>query len=70
MSFEPARGQRGQGGGGSQRGQLRPTIAVSGVSTEALVNRIDAGESMEDLAGDYGLKVAQTEHAIVYERAA
>ena len=48
----------------------RPTIAGSGVSTEALVNRIDAGESMEDLAGDYGLKVAQTKHAIVYERAA
>ena len=48
----------------------RPTVAGSGVSTEALVNRIDAGESIEDLAWDYGLEIAQIEAAIVYERAA
>ena len=48
----------------------RPTITGSGVSTEALVNRIDAGESMEELAGDYGLEIPQIEHAIVYEKAA
>lgn len=48
----------------------RPTIAGSGVSTEALVHRIDAGESIEDLAWDYGIEIVQIEHAIVYERAA
>lgn len=48
----------------------RPTIAGSGVSTQALVHRIDAGESIEDLAWDYGIEIVQIEHAIVYERAA
>ena len=48
----------------------RTAITGSGVSTEALVNRIDAGESMEELAGDNGLEIPQIEHAIVYEKAA
>ena len=48
----------------------RPTVAGSGVSTEALARRIDAGESIEGLAWDYGLEIAQIEAAIVYERAA
>ena len=48
----------------------RPTITGSGISTEVLADRIDAGESMDDLAWDYGLEIAQIEAAIVYERAA
>ena len=48
----------------------RPTVAGSGVSTGALVQRIDAGETVEALVRDYGLKIAQIEDAILYERAA
>lgn len=48
----------------------RPTVAGSGVSTEALVRRMDAGESIEDLAWDYGLQVTQIKDAILYEHAA
>ena len=46
----------------------RPTVAGSGVSTGALVQRIDAGETVEALAWDYGLEIAQIEDAILYER--
>lgn len=45
-------------------------MAGSGVSTGALVDRIDAGEHVETLARDYGLEPAQIEDAILYERAA
>lgn len=45
----------------------RPTVAGSGVSTGALVHRIDAGETVEALAWDYGLEIAQIEDAILYE---
>ena len=48
----------------------RPTVAGSGVSTGALVDRIDAGEHVETLARDYGLEIAQIEDAVLYERAA
>ena len=48
----------------------RPTIAGSGISTGALVERIDAGESVDELADDYGLSIAQVEAAVLYERAA
>jgi uncharacterized protein (DUF433 family) len=48
----------------------RPTLAGSGVSTEALIGRIDAGESIEELARDYDLTVPQVEAAILYEKAA
>ena len=48
----------------------RPTVAGSGISTVALVDRIDAGETVEDLAKDYGLQVAQIGDAVLYERAA
>ena len=48
----------------------RPTVAGSGVSTGALVQRIDAGETVEALAWDYGLEIVQIEDAILYERAA
>lgn len=48
----------------------RPTVAGSGVSTAALVDRYDAGESFRTLADDYRLEVSQIEDAVFYERAA
>lgn len=48
----------------------RPTIVERGISTEAIVRRIDAGEAVPDLAEDYGLTQDQIETAVLYERAA
>ena len=48
----------------------RPTIAGSGISTEALISRIDAGETVDALAEDYGLETAQIHDAVLYEKAA
>lgn len=48
----------------------RPTVAGSGVSTEALIGRVDAGETIEGIARDYDLTVAQVESAVLYEKAA
>lgn len=47
-----------------------PTIAGKGVTTAALVQRFNAGESLTDLARDYDLSEAEVEAAILYERAA
>ena len=48
----------------------RPTAAGSGISTAALVDRVDAGEDIQTLADDYRLDVAQIEDAVLYEKAA
>lgn len=48
----------------------RPTVAGSGILTAALVQRIDAGEDVAELASDYGLTEAQIVAAAVFERAA
>ena len=48
----------------------RPVVERRGVSTSAIVERIDAGESVEDVANDYDLGQAEIEQAILYERAA
>lgn len=48
----------------------RPVVLRAGVSTAAIVSRIDAGESTSDLAADYGLSVEEIEYAVLYERAA
>jgi len=48
----------------------RPVLVASGVSTAAVADRVDAGESLEDLAADYGVTVAEVEQAVLYERAA
>lgn len=48
----------------------RPTVEGSGISTAALVDRLDAGESVEALAHDYRLAVSQVRDAVFYERAA
>ena len=48
----------------------RPVVVRKGVSTSAIAERIDAGESVEDVAADYDLGRSEIEQAIVYERAA
>ncbi len=48
----------------------RPIVISQGISTAAIVERIDAGETVDDVAADYGLSTTDIEHAIVYERAA
>jgi uncharacterized protein (DUF433 family) len=48
----------------------RPVVQRAGVSTGIITSRIDAGESVADLAADYDLTPAEIEHAILYERAA
>lgn len=48
----------------------RPIVVRKGVSTGAIADRIDAGESVAELASDYGLEQAEIEQAVLYERAA
>ena len=48
----------------------RPVVLRKGISTSAIVERVDAGESVEDIAADYELVPSEIEQAIVYERAA
>jgi uncharacterized protein (DUF433 family) len=48
----------------------RPIILSRGISTRVIVDRIDVGESPEDIAEDYGLSIEEIEEAVVYERAA
>jgi uncharacterized protein (DUF433 family) len=48
----------------------RPIVQSVGVSTHTIAERLDAGESVEDLAADYDVTPAEIELAAVYERAA
>lgn len=48
----------------------RPVIVRRGISTLAIAERIDAGETVEDLAADYDLSAQEIEEAVLYERAA
>ena len=48
----------------------RPVIIRRGISTAAIVDRIDAGEAVEQLAADYDLTVEEIDEAVLYERAA
>ena len=48
----------------------RPVVRRAGVSTQAIVQRLDAGESVADIASDYELTQAEIEQAALYERAA
>jgi uncharacterized protein (DUF433 family) len=48
----------------------RPVVFRRGVSTAAIVERLDAGESVDELAEDYGLERDEIEQAALYERAA
>jgi uncharacterized protein (DUF433 family) len=48
----------------------RPVVRRKAVSTRVIVERIDAGETVNDLAADYALTPAEIEEAVFYERAA
>lgn len=48
----------------------RPVVDKAFVSTRTIVDRIDAGETVEDIARDYALTPEAVEGAVVYERAA
>lgn len=48
----------------------RPVVLRAGISTAAIVGRIDAGESVAELSDDYGLSQAEIEEAVLYELAA
>jgi len=48
----------------------RPIIVSRGISTGAIAERIDAGETAAELAADYDLTERDIEEAVLYERAA
>jgi uncharacterized protein (DUF433 family) len=48
----------------------RPVVRRAGISTVAIADRIDAGETVADLAADYNLSAEEIEQAVRYERAA
>jgi uncharacterized protein (DUF433 family) len=48
----------------------RPVVARVGVSTSVIVDRVNAGESPETLASDYGTTTEEILDALAYERAA
>ena len=48
----------------------RPVVLSKVISTQAITDRIDAGESVDTLAEDYGLTEREIAEAIVYRRAA
>ena len=48
----------------------RPVVVSRGISTAAIVARIDAGETVDELAADYDLSRAEIEDAVVYEQVA
>ncbi len=48
----------------------RPVVSKAFVSTRSILDRIDAGERVEDVARDYELTNEAVEEAVVFERAA
>jgi uncharacterized protein (DUF433 family) len=48
----------------------RPVVSKAFISTHSIVERIDAGERVEDVARDYDITREVVEQAVVYERAA
>lgn len=48
----------------------RPILVRHGISTFAIAERVDAGESIDEIAADYGLETADVRTAVLYERAA
>lgn len=48
----------------------RPVVTKRGITTGTIADRIDAGETVDDLAADYDLTVDEIEEAVLYERAA
>lgn len=48
----------------------RPVLLRKGISTSTIAERIDAGETIQELAEDYDLTPDEVEQAVLYERAA
>jgi uncharacterized protein (DUF433 family) len=48
----------------------RPIVRRAGISTAAITDRIDAGETVEAVARDYELSPQEIEQAVLYSRAA
>jgi uncharacterized protein (DUF433 family) len=48
----------------------RPVVARKSIATSTIAERVDAGESVNDIAADYDLAQTEIEEAVVYERAA
>jgi uncharacterized protein (DUF433 family) len=48
----------------------RPVVRRAGVSTAAIADRVDAGETVDALAQDYDLSVEEIELAVLYSRTA
>jgi uncharacterized protein (DUF433 family) len=48
----------------------RPVVRRRAITTAVIAARIDAGETAESLAEDYGLELTEIEEAVIYERAA
>lgn len=48
----------------------RPIVVRAGVTTQAIAERIDAGEAVDEIADDYDLATSDIEQAVLYERAA
>jgi uncharacterized protein (DUF433 family) len=49
---------------------VRPVVVRMGISTGTIAERMDAGETVPELASDYGLSSTEIEQAVLYERAA
>ena len=47
----------------------QPTVTGTGVGTSVIARRIDAGESFDDVAKDYGIDRQRVEDAVVYHAA-
>ncbi len=47
-----------------------PVVAGSGVRTDVLFERLEAGEGLDAIAGDFSLKRSEVEIAVAWERAA
>lgn len=45
----------------------RPIVKSKGITTAIIVSRIDAGETVPELAMDYGISSSEIESAIIYE---
>lgn len=48
----------------------RPLIRRVGVSTQAVMQRLEAGEPFQEVRDDYGLRTEEIEEAVLYEAAA
>jgi uncharacterized protein (DUF433 family) len=48
----------------------RPVVDGAFISTRSILERIDAGETVDDVASDYELSVEAVEEAVLFERAA